>query len=119
MTCASLRGTVLAARSVLRHTRHTLPTTPPPASNHHHQRYHHSSTMTPSPSASLPPQLDGAQLGTVELQDGRRVSYSQCGSKAGDAHPVLFLHPVQGNRSVVAGVARQWPWQSAPRCRCC
>jgi hypothetical protein len=37
-------------------------------------------------------------LHTAVLQDGRTVSYSVCGSTSPDAHTVLFLHPLQGNR---------------------
>lgn len=37
-------------------------------------------------------------LHTATLSDARTLSYSICGSKAPDAHTVLFLHPIQGNR---------------------
>jgi pimeloyl-ACP methyl ester carboxylesterase len=37
------------------------------------------------------------ELHTHTLRDGRTVTYSTCGDTQRDAHPVLFLHPVQGN----------------------
>lgn len=50
-------------------------------------------------SDSIPGDLPGTQH-TATLSDGRSLSYSICGSKAPDAHTVLFLHPIQGNRWV-------------------
>lgn len=51
----------------------------------------------PQQDALAVPELPGS-LHTAVLRDGRTVSYSVCGSASPDAHTVLFLHPLQGNR---------------------
>lgn len=51
-----------------------------------------------SMASSSTDQLLPGSLLTATLKDGRTVSYSVCGSTAPDAHTVLFLHPIQGNR---------------------
>lgn len=48
-------------------------------------------------SSNVGPELPGS-LHTATLKDGRTVTYAMCGSRAPDAHTVLFLHPIQGNR---------------------
>lgn len=51
---------------------------------------------------------EASTLQTLQLRAGRCISYSVCGSQAEDAHTVLFLHPVQGNRQV--HTAHQCVW---------